>query len=129
MPKNPTALVIGGTEEQFRDIDQKLIRWNFIRTALTEHGIQEMQFSSEPNLILLFAQDNEERVSAVCEQLRNRGKTSTAPILILISKYQIAQGNVVKSMGNADFLIKPFTREAIEEKVSNLLTLQESSSH
>lgn len=129
MPENPTALIIGGTEEQFREVDQKLIRWNLIRTALTEHGIQEMQFSPEPSLILLFAQDNEERASAACEQLRSIGKTSTAPILILISKYQIAQGNAVKSMGNADFLIKPFTKEAIKEKVSNLLTLQESSSH
>jgi len=57
----------------------------------------------------------------ICEQLRNSPESSAAPIVLVISRYELPQGNAVERMGNATFIITPFDQDKLREKATGLL--------
>ena len=54
----------------------------------------------------------------VCEELRSASEISEAPILLVISRYQIAQAHAVKRMGNAGFIMTPFDEKQMRGKIA-----------
>ncbi len=42
---------------------------------------------------------------------------SAVPILLIIGRYEISQANVVKCMGNATFIIAPFDKKELQDKI------------
>ena len=53
--------------------------------------------------------------------LRISPENSATPILLAISRYEIPQGNAVKEMGNAAFIMTPFGEKELRNKVHDLL--------
>jgi len=42
---------------------------------------------------------------------------SAVPILLIIGRYEISQANAVKCMGNATFIIAPFDKKELQDKI------------
>jgi DNA-binding response OmpR family regulator len=45
------------------------------------------------------------------------------PILLVIGRYEIAQGIAVRQMGNATFVLLPFSPQQLREKIEELTPL------
>lgn len=69
---------------------------------------------------ILIAIKDEESTLTICEQLRNSPEDSSAPILLVIGRYEIQQGNAVRRMGNATFIMTPFGEKELREKIAEL---------
>jgi hypothetical protein len=43
------------------------------------------------------------------------------PILLVVGRYELGQGNAVKRMGNAAFILLPFDEKQLRSKLAELL--------
>ena len=85
---------------------------------------EETALSSTPlaaKLIFVYCRKEEKNTLAICEQIRNSSENSAAPILLVISRYQITQANAVKRMGNITFIMTPFNEQELRNRISGLL--------
>ncbi len=71
--------------------------------------------------MIVYARKQQKDTLAICGQLRTSPESSAAPILFVISRYELPQGNSVERMGNAAFIITPFGRDELREKATRLL--------
>ena len=67
--------------------------------ALNDEETAIRSIRTAPTLAIVYARKEEKNTLAICEQLRNSPQSSTTPILLIITKYEIAQGNAVTRMG------------------------------
>jgi response regulator RpfG family c-di-GMP phosphodiesterase len=88
---------------------------------LSDEGTTITSIRKTPTLVIVYAQDREKNTLAICEKLRNSPQSSAAPILLVISRYEIAQGNAVKRMGNAAFIMTPFDEDQLQRKTAELV--------
>ena len=113
--------VAGATAEEFLRVKKCLPDWECVNTTLNDG---ETALSCNPetsNLIIIYARKDEEKTHSICEQIRKTQKGQEMPILLVISRYQIPQGNDVKRMGNAAFIFSPFNERELADKISGLL--------
>ena len=113
--------VAGATAEEFLHVKKCLPDWECVNTPLND---RETALSSNPetsNLIILYARKKDEKTHSICEEIRKTQEGPRIPILLVISRYQIPQGNDVKRMGNVAFIFSPFNEKELEEKISGLL--------
>lgn len=116
-----TAVVVGASEEELADVQWCLSDWECVAAPLND---QETAVSSIPRtakLMIVYTRKQQKDTLAICEQLRNSPERSAAPILLVISRYELPQGNAVERMGNATFIITPFDQDELREKTTELL--------
>ena len=115
------ACVVGASAQEFADVQHCLPDWRCVNVPVGDRGPTVSSISATPQLIVVYALKDEKATLAICEQLRNAPKTSGAPILLVISRYLIAQGTAVKRMGNAEFIMTPFDEKRMREKMAELV--------
>ena len=111
------ALVVGASAEDLEHIRECLTGWCCV--AMDVDGETDgCSPSGCPELIVLYARKAEKETLAICEQLRNAPETSDVPILMVISRYQIAQAHAFKRIGNASFIMTPFDEKKMHGKIA-----------
>ncbi|MDY7011761.1 MAG: hypothetical protein SVV80_13570 [Planctomycetota bacterium] len=111
------ALVVGASAEELEHVRECLTGW-FCAAVNIDGGTDGCSPSGRPELIVLYARKAEKETLAICEELRSASESSEAPILLVISRYQIAQANAVKRMGNAGFIMTPFDGREMRGKIA-----------
>ena len=71
--------------------------------------------------MIIYARKQQKDTLAICEQLRSSPGNSAAAILLVISRYELPQGNAVERMGHAAFIITPFDQDELRAKTTELL--------
>ena len=112
-----TILLVGvpiETEERIREF---LPESQFFTVSLEDKvapGLGSISLISplpvDPKLILVYAQKEPTDTAAICRQLRGVRETASSPILLAVGRYQIGQGNDLRSLGDAAFVILPLSR-------------------
>ncbi|MDY7011178.1 MAG: hypothetical protein SVV80_10575 [Planctomycetota bacterium] len=114
---DPVAMVVGASAEDLEHVRECLTGW--CCAAMDVDGKTDgCSPSKRPELIVLYARKAEKETLAICEHLRNASETSEAPILLVISRYQITQAHAVKRMGNAGFIMTPFDKKQMRGKIA-----------
>ena len=116
-----TALVVAASAEKFAHVEACLPDWKCVAAPLTEEGTGVSSIRTTPKLIIVYARKDKKGTLAVCNELRNSPETAAAPILLVISRYEIAQANAVRAMGNATFIFHPFDEKKLRSKITVLL--------
>ena len=62
-----------------------------------------------------------ERTVSICGQRWNRPEIAEVPILLAVNKCAVGQGNEIRRIGNADFIITPFTEKNLRDEISTTL--------
>ena len=121
MSETRTVIVAGASAKQSAHIRQCLPNWECVNAPLNDEGTAISSIGTTPTLAIVHAQEEKKNTLAICEQLRNSPQSSAAPILLVISRYEITQGNAVKRMGNAAFIMTPFDEEELRRKTAELI--------
>ena len=121
MASRSTAVVVGASEEEFADVQWCLFDWECVGFPLNDEQTAVYSIPPEAKLMIVYARTQQKDTLAICEQLRNSPESSAAPILLVITCYELPQGNAVKRMGNAAFIITPFDQDELREKTVGLL--------
>ena len=114
---DPTALIVGASAEELAHAEKCLSGWQCVAVTVDDET-DARPASGAPGLVVVYARKDEKETLGVCRQLRNAPETSDAPILLVISRYLISQGNAVKRMGNADFIMTPFDEKEMRDKIA-----------
>jgi PleD family two-component response regulator len=120
MANGPVAIVVGASDEEFAHVDQCLADWECVSASLRDEEMAVSSISETARLIVVYARNDQKNTLALCEQLRGSPGNSVAPILLVISRYELPQGNAVERMGNATFIIVPFGERDFRERISEL---------
>lgn len=115
------ALVVGASEEEFTHVKRRLSDWKCVSVPLNDEETAVSSIPASAKLIIVYARKKEKNTLAICEQLRNSPESSAAAILLVIGRYETVQGNAVKRMGNATFIITPFDEKGLRDKFTELL--------
>lgn len=119
---NRTVLVAGASSEEFAHLQRCLSEWECVNAPLKNVESCICPIGGRPILLaILFAQKDEKNTLTICEQIRNSPESADVPILLIISRYKITQGNAITRMGNAAFLIAPFNEKELRDKCNALL--------
>ena len=118
MDSDLTALVVAASAEEFAHVEACLPDWKCVAVPLTEEGTGLSSIPTRTKLVIVYARKDKKGTLAICEELRNSPETAAAPILLVISRYLISQGNAVKRMGNADFIMTPFDEKEMHDKIA-----------
>ena len=115
-------LVVGATGKETAQLEDCLPDWDCLQVSLSDEGKPSVPpMASKPTVILVFARKEEEKTVSICREIRNFPEIATVPILLAVGKYDMAQGNAVKRMGNAEFVITPFLQKSLQDKIAALL--------
>ena len=115
------AIVVGASEDELAHVDQCLADWECVSASLRDEKMAVSSISESAKLIVVYARNDQKNTLALCEQLRGSPGNSDTPILLVISRYELPQGNAVERMGNATFIIAPFDQDELREKAAGLL--------
>jgi len=115
------AIVVGASEEELAHVGQCLPDWECVSAPLNDEGTGVSSIPPAARLMIVYARKQQKDTLAICEQLRSSPGNSAAPILLVISRYELPQGNAVERMGNAAFIITPFDQDELREKATGLL--------
>ena len=118
---NRTALVAGASSEEFAHLQRCLSEWECVNAPLKNMKSCICPIGARPTLAILFAQKDEKNTLTICEQIRNSPENADVPILLIISRYEIIQGNAITRKGNATFLIAPFNEQELRDTCNGLL--------
>ena len=121
MSETRTVVVAGASAEESAHIEQCLPDWECVKAPLNNEETGICSIGTTPTLAIVYAQEEKKNTLAICEQLRNSPESSAAPILLVISWYEITQGNAVKRMGNAAFIMTPFDEKELQRKTAELV--------
>lgn len=121
MANDLTVLVVGASVEEFTHVKGCLSDRECVSVPLNDEETAVSSIPAAAKLIIVYARKNERNTLAICEQLRNSPESSAAPILLVISRYEIIQANAVRCMGNATFIISPFDEKGLRNKITELL--------
>lgn len=122
MDSNYTILVAGATPEETTHIKSCLLDCECVSVPLNVKGTGVVPaIPVAPILMMVFAQKNPKNTLAVCEQLRETPEGTTAPILLVINRYEIIQFNELRRcMENIAFIMTPFSEEGLRAKIAEL---------
>ena len=112
------AVIVGASEEEFAHARQCLPAWKYVAGPLRDDHAGVASIPERVSLILVHARKTEKETLAICEQFRNAPETSDTPIRLAISRYQIAQAHAVKRMGHAGFIMRPFDKKQMCDKIT-----------
>ena len=121
MADGPVAIVVGASDEEFAHVDQCLADWECVSASLRDEEMAVSSISETAKLIVVYAQNDQKNTLALCKQLRGSPGNSDTPILLVLSRYELPQGNAVERMGSATFIITPFDQDELREKTTELL--------
>jgi len=122
MQSESRILVVGGSPEEFGHIEQCLPDWECVSVSLDADGTAiSGPIPAQPCLILVYAQPGETDTLSICQQLREDAASRDAPILLVVGRYHVVQGNAVKRMGNAEFIMTPFDEDELRSKIDPLV--------
>lgn len=116
-----TALVLGAPPEEVAKVDRILPDWELASLPVADGELVASKVPAAAKVIVAFAQEKEEDTMSLCEDLRSLPETSDVPILLVINRYQITQGNAVKRLDNADFVIAPINQNNMPDKIGELV--------
>ena len=77
-------------------------------------------------LMIVFPHKEQERTLAICERLRKVPGRAATPLLLVIGRYEISQGSLVRNTGRAMFFIAPLGRKELCAKIDELLGSSQS---
>ena len=120
MADEPTALVIGASTEELAHVEERIPDWRCIVAPLNDDETAVSSIPDGAELIIVYGRKAKTNTLAICEQLRSSPQSSAAPILLVIGRYEIAQGIKVSQMGSAAFIIAPFSAQRLGEKIAAL---------
>ena len=115
------AIVVGASEEEFAHVRQCLADWQCMNASLCDEKMAVSSIPEIAKLCVVYARKDQKNTLALCEQLRGSSGNSNIPILLVISRYELPQGNAVERMGNATFIITPFDQDELRDKITELL--------
>ncbi len=121
MASDATAVVVGASEEEFAHVKQCLADWECMKASLRDEKMAVASIPEIAKLSVVYARKDQKNTLALCEQLRGSPGNSDIPILLVISSYELPQGNAVERLGNATFIIPPFDQDELREKTTELL--------
>lgn len=110
------TLILGASQQELVHVSECLSPWRVVPEDLA-NGSDGDSLPGRPGLIVVYAQDAEKKTLAICERLRGAPETSSTPILLVIGRYQIAQAHDVKGMGHAGFIMTPFEKKQICNRI------------
>jgi len=117
MANNPVIIISEASEEDLIHLQQFLPKWDCQIAPPINEDATLSWFPPRVELIIVYAKKEQGETSAICEQFRNSPKSSAVPILLIIGRYEISQANAVKCMGNATFIIAPFDKKELQDKI------------
>jgi len=120
MADNPIIVVSEASGEDFIHLQQCLPDWQCQVAPPINEDPTLSWFPPLVELIIVYAQKELRETLAICEQFRNSPLSATVPILLIIGRYEIPQANAVKQMGNAAFMIAPFSEEELRGKLEKM---------
>ena len=115
------AIVVGASEEELAHVGQCLPDWECVSAPLNDEDTGVSSIPPAARLMIVYARKQQKDTLAICEQLRSSPGNSAVPILLVIDRYEITQGNAVARMGNAMLIIAPFDEDKLREKTTELL--------
>ena len=121
MANDLVALVVGASPEELAHVEQCLAGWQCVSVPLNNEETGVSSISQGAKVVIVFTRKVAKKTLGICEQLRNAPESSAAPILLVIGRYEITQGSAVKQMGNATFIITPFSEKELRGKITELL--------
>ena len=121
MADHSIAVVVGASEEELAHVRQCLSDWGCTKASLNDKETAVSSIPPGAKLIIVYARKNLENTLAICEQLRCSPGSSALPILLVISRYDLPQGNAVLRMGNANFIMVPLDEEELRRRAKELL--------
>lgn len=116
-----TAVVVGASEEEFADVQWCLYDWDCVGVPPNDEQTGVSSIPLAVRLMIVYARKQQKDTLAICEQLRSSPGNSVAAILLVISRYELPQGNAVERMGNAAFIITLFDQDELRAKTTELL--------
>ena len=120
-PQHPLAIVVGASTEQAAYVEKCLADWRCVDVPFANGGIDLPATDGDVKLAIVFAQKQEHDTVATCEQIRASRACADAPILLVIGRYEIGQGTSVRRMGNATFVLTPFSPQQLCDKINDLV--------
>lgn len=116
-----SALVAGASPEEFAHLQSCLSDLDCIDASLNDDEKSIHSIDTRPTGAIVFDRKDARNALDICEQLRNFSQSSAAPILFIISRYKLIQGNAVSRKGNAAFVIAPFGEKELRDKCNSIL--------
>ena len=113
-----TAIVVGASADELAHVQECLPDWRCLVALLDDEEISISMIPEGAELAVVYARQSEAKTLAICNQLRRAPRTSAVPILLVISKYAIVQGKAAKRLGNAAFIIPPFSGKEIHDRIT-----------
>jgi twitching motility two-component system response regulator PilH len=111
-------------------VDDSLTDLRFIQSALADHqvllvskteGLEELIESTKPDLLLLDIVMPGRSGFELLRSLRRRETTRNLPVLVISSKGAPTDIEWGKRQGANGYLVKPFTAEALQRAVKELV--------
>ncbi len=123
MNTHPIILVVGATRKESIHIEKCLMDWEYEAVPLNEEtpGVVA-PIPKSPNLMLVYAQEEQKDTIAICEQLQKDPEGATAPILLVIGRYKMSQFHELRRrMENITSIITPFDQEEVHTRIDEIL--------
>lgn len=124
---NRTALLVGAFAQELAHVQQCLPDWRCLIVPLDEKGIEASMIPSGADLVIVYAQIKKVETLAICNHLRRIPETSSVPILLVVNRHAVVQGNVVKRLGNAAFIIPPFSSQEILDRITQCFEMPQET--
>jgi len=115
------AIVVGASGEELAHVRQCLSDWECATAFLNEEETAVSSIPPGAKPIIVYARKDQKNTLAICEQLRDSPENAALPILLVIRRYELPQGNAVQRMGNATFIMVPFDEEELPQTAKELL--------
>ncbi len=114
-------LVVGNISKEFDHVQAYLPDWDCTAICLKEEGSEILRpLPPDAKMILVYAHKKEANTISICGHLRESPETKNVPLLLVVSRYNIAQSYPVRRMGNSGFVIGPFTQKELQDKIKEL---------
>jgi|GEM_PF-2384539 len=124
---NRTALVVGAFAGELAHVQHCLPDWRCLIVPLDEKGIKASMIPSGADLVIVYAQIRKADTLSICNQLRRAPETSSVPILLVVHRHAVVQGNAVKRLGNAAFIIPPFSPQEIRDRIGQCFEMPQET--
>jgi len=124
---NHTAIVVGAFAGELAHVQHCLPGWRCLISPMDETGISESMIPGWADLAIVYAQVRKADTLAICNQLRHAPETSSMPILLVVHRHSVVQGNAVKLFGNAAFIMPPFSGQAIRDRITQCLDIPQQT--
>jgi len=121
MSDNCTIMVVNASQRQKDKFRAHMPDWRIREAEFDPSGTVRLIGEPEPiSHVLVFALNEKEETLALCRNAQACAGQGRVPLLLAISRYQIALGNVARRLERTDFIIRPFTTAEVCDKLHAL---------